>query len=188
MLSFSVTGLTVVVVPKCITSNPERLVKLLDEYKIRRLVLVPSLLRSLLIYLNLEGGSVKKPERLPLYNLQIWVCSGEPLALSLAKEFFNYFQEGTHTLYNFYGSTEVMGDVTYFSCSTKKQLDTLDRVPIGLPISNTVVYLLDADYRPVRNGEIGEIFVAGSNLASGYVNNRDPDKFLENPLAIELSK
>lgn len=177
-------------VPKCVTSNPERLVKLLDEYKIRRLVLVPSLLRSLLLYLNLEGGNRRSSgsKQLPLYNLHIWVCSGEPLALSLAKEFFDYFQEGIHTLYNFYGSTEVMGDVTYFSCSKKKQLEALERVPIGLPIFNTVIYLLDSDYRPVRNGEIGEIYVAGANLASGYVNNRDPDKFIDNPLAIEQSK
>ena len=40
----------------------------------------------------------------------------------------------------------------------------------------------------MRNGEIGELFVAGLNVANGYVNGRDPERFLENPLAVEKSK
>lgn len=58
----------------------------------------------------------------------------------------------------------------------------------GIPVFNTVIYILDQDYRPVINGQIGEIYVAGCNLANGYVNGRDPDRFLDNPLAVELSK
>uniref|UniRef100_A0ABM1Q5F7 Mycosubtilin synthase subunit C-like n=1 Tax=Drosophila arizonae TaxID=7263 RepID=A0ABM1Q5F7_DROAR len=103
----------------------------------------------------------------------------------MSSSFFDYFDEGVHRLYNFYGSTEVMGDVTYFACESKKQLSMYDNVPIGVPVSNTVIYLLDADYRPVKNGEIGEIFASGLNLAAGYVNGRDPERFLENPLAVE---
>lgn len=183
------TGLAILVVPKVITKDPERLVQMLEKYKIRRLVLVPTLLRSLLMYLNLDGNRLTgSNDSKLLYNLQIWVCSGEPLPIALASNFYDYFQEGIHALYNFYGSTEVMGDVTYFACESKKQLQHLDRVPIGIPVNNTVVYLLDADYRPVKNGEIGEIFVSGLNLADGYVNGRDKEKFLENPLAVELSK
>lgn len=176
-------------VPKAITKDPERLVEVLEKYKIRRLVLVPTLLRSLLMYLKLDGGNNRNnSENKLLYNLHIWVCSGEPLPVTLAMHFYDYFEEDTHTLYNFYGSTEVMGDVTYFTCESKKQLQHFERVPIGVPVSNTVIYLLDSDYRPVRNGEIGEIYVSGLNLANGYVNGRDPEKFLENPLAVELSK
>lgn len=40
----------------------------------------------------------------------------------------------------------------------------------------------------MKNGEIGEIFASGLNLAAGYVNGRDPERFLENPLAVEKSK
>lgn len=61
-----------------------------------------------------------------------------------------------------------MGDVTYFICESKKQLESLERVPIGKVIDNTIVYLLDSEYRPVKSGEIGELFVSGANLASGY--------------------
>ncbi|XP_004533561.1 uncharacterized protein LOC101450328 [Ceratitis capitata] len=182
-------GLSILVVPKVITKDPERLVDLLEKYKIRRLVLVPTLLRSILMYLKLNDDNTKRQllqrDRL-LYNMKIWVCSGEPLPVALATSFYDYFAEGVHTLFNFYGSTEVMGDVTYFACESKKQLSFFDHVPIGIPLSNTVIYLLDSDFRPVKQGEIGEIFVSGLNLAEGYVNGRDPEKFVENPLAVEF--
>lgn len=95
-------GMALVVVPKEVTKNPSKLVEVLEEFKIERLVLVPTLLRSLLLYLPLQENSGKL-----LYNLKKWVCSGEPLSIQLAKEFFDYFEEGTHVLCNFYGSTEV---------------------------------------------------------------------------------
>lgn len=56
---------------------------------------------------------------------------------------------------------------------------------LGLPVDNTIVYLLDNEYRPVKVGDVGELFVSGLNLASGYVNKRDPEKFINNPLAID---
>lgn len=42
----------------------------------------------------------------------------------------------------------------------------------GLPVDNTMIYLLDKDFRPVKAGEVGELFVAGMNLAAGYVNGK----------------
>ncbi|XP_053698599.1 linear gramicidin synthase subunit C [Sabethes cyaneus] len=171
-------GMSIVVVPKKITNNPEQLVDLLEEYKIERLVLVPTLLRSLLLYLPMQKKKL-------LYNLRIWVCSGEPLQISLAKEFFDYFEEGVHQLCNFYGSTEVMGDVTYFVCESKKQLSNFEKVPIGYPLDNTVIYIVDGKLAPVKPGEVGELFVSGSNLAQGYVNGRDPERFIENAFAVD---
>lgn len=56
---------------------------------------------------------------------------------------------------------------------------------LGIPVDNTIIYLLDSELRPVKSGEIGELFVSGLNLASGYVNGRDKEKFLENQLAID---
>lgn len=78
-----------------------------------------------------------------------------------------------------------MGDVTYFVCESKKQLNSLERIPIGHALDNTIIYLLDADFRPVKSEEIGELYVSGANLASGYVNGRDPDRFIDNPLAVD---
>lgn len=58
-------------------------------------------------------------------------------------------------------------------------------VSLGLPLDNTIIYLFDKDFRLVKAGDVGELFVSGLNLAAGYVNGRDPEKFLNNPLAID---
>lgn len=52
-------------------------------------------------------------------------------------------------------------------------------------MDNTILYLFDKDFRLVKAGDVGELFVSGLNLAAGYVNGRDPEKFLDNPLAID---
>ncbi|KAJ8964557.1 hypothetical protein NQ314_004859, partial [Rhamnusium bicolor] len=134
--------------------------------------------------LNTISPSYSK-NKAALRNLKLWVCSGETLAVSLAEEFFKYFPENEHQLCNFYGSTEIMGDVTYHVVTGFSQLRHQDKVPIGLPVDNTIIYLLDRDFRPVKAGDVGELFVSGLNLAAGYVNGRDPEKFLDNPLAID---
>lgn len=77
---------------------------------------------SLLRQLQKNEGTLKR--------LKTWVCSGETLAVSLAEEFFDYFSDGEHKLCNFYGSTEVMGDVTYYTVTGVNQLSQ-EKVPIG---------------------------------------------------------
>ncbi|XP_017775260.1 PREDICTED: LOW QUALITY PROTEIN: dimodular nonribosomal peptide synthase-like, partial [Nicrophorus vespilloides] len=173
-------GLSILVVKKETTKDPEEMVALLEKYQIERLVLVPTLLRSLLMFLEL------KKDKNALSNLKIWVCSGETLSVSLAEEFFKYFPENSeHKLCNFYGSTEIMGDVSFHVIRSRSQLKHETKVPIGGPVDNTILYLLDRDYRPVTAGDVGELFVSGYNLAAGYVNGRDPEKFIDNPLAID---
>lgn len=175
------TGRTVLILPKCLTKDPTQLVSILHEYEIERLVLVPTLLKSILLSLSLQlnVGLLKK--------LKLWVCSGETLPLSLAIEFFDYFPENEYSLCNFYGSTEIMADVTYFICGGKDQLRNFD-VPIGRPIFNTTIYILDADRKPIEVGETGELYVSGANLAVGYVNGRDEERFVENPMAVDGSR
>lgn len=194
-----VNGLTIVIIPKKLTQDPERLVKKMEEYQVRqllrqcsaagcltciplqieRLVLVPTLLRSILLYLDLEKTSPNL-----LSRLRTWVCSGEPLPVPLAEDFFKRFPIG-HQLCNFYGSTEIMADVTYHILENKHQLLEKTKVPIGVPVDNTIVYLLDDGMRPVELGATGELWVSGANLAMGYVNGRDPDRFVPNPLGAQ---
>ncbi|XP_017786492.1 PREDICTED: tyrocidine synthase 3-like [Nicrophorus vespilloides] len=173
-------GLSILVVKKENTNDPEKMVALLEKYQIERLVLVPTLLRSLLMFLEL------KKDKNALSNLKIWVCSGETLSVSLAEDFFKYFPENSERkLCNFYGSTEIMGDVSFHVIGSRSQLKHETKVPIGGPVDNTILYLLDRNYRPVTAGDVGELFVSGYNLAAGYVNGRDPEKFIDNPLAID---
>lgn len=65
-----------------------------------------------------------------LQKLKTWVCSGEPLVTSLAQQFLDHFHDQDVTLCNFYGSTEVMGDVTFHIIRSSKDLN-YDKVPIG---------------------------------------------------------
>lgn len=174
--------LAIIVVPREVTKDPNRLITVLQKYEIERLVLVPTLLKSLLMYLS------QQKEASLLRKLRIWVCSGEILSISLANEFYEYFAETEHILCNFYGSTEVMGDVTCFVCENKKQLKPYVNVPIGCPIFNTEIQILDSNQMPVLVGQTGEIYVSGLNLANGYVNGCDKDGFIKNPLAVDPSK
>lgn len=174
------------VLDKQVTADTERLIEALEENRVERLVLVPSLLRAMLLYLKMDTERHARPSPL-LSRLRLWVCSGESLATSLAQEFFAHFAgvglDG-HCLCNFYGSTEVMGDVTFHVLRSAADLQGLDKVPIGRPLDNTLVYLLDEHFRPALAGQPGELFAAGRNLAAGYVAGRDPHRFLNNPLAV----
>ncbi|XP_025206776.1 uncharacterized protein LOC112602747 [Melanaphis sacchari] len=173
-----------IVIPKAITKDPERLINILHKNKIERLVLVPSLLRAILLYMgisnNNEQSSMKNQndEQGILSSLKLWVCSGEPLPVSLAKQFLDTFSG--HTLCNFYGSTEIMADVSYYAIKSFKDLCFGDKIPIGVPVDNTALYLFNDKGQIVEPGCLGELYVAGANLASGYVNNRDPHRFIKN--------
>lgn len=171
-------GKTIVVVPKELVSNPELFVPILDDYKIERVVGVPTLLRSILLYLNmLESNRTKYL----LSNLRIWVSSGEPLSLEIANEFFDYFGNGRQILCNFYGSTEVSCEVVFHVMKSKADLVGLERMPLGVPFDNTIIYILNKDKQIVSQGDVGEICAAGAPITDGYIAGRDPGAFFLNP-------
>ena len=88
-------------------------------------------------------------------------------------------------LINGYGPTE---NTTFTCCFPMRHGDHVpDAVPIGRPISNTKVYILDGELRPVGIGEIGELYAAGDGLARGYLNSADAttEKFVPNPFVGE---
>lgn len=66
-----------------------------------------------------------------LNHLKLWICSGETLSAALADQFFATFNNKGKILANFYGSTEVMGDVTYYLLNKRAQLQGMEKVPIG---------------------------------------------------------
>ena len=55
----------------------------------------------------------------------------------------------------------------------------------GKPVDNSVVYIVNKDLRLLPQGEVGELVVAGKNLAAGYIRGRDNHKFLDNPHVID---
>ncbi|MBN3950378.1 MAG: amino acid adenylation domain-containing protein [Nostoc sp. NMS7] len=144
------------------------LVKLIAKQKITTLHFVPSMLHIFLEEQSLETCSC----------LRQVMCSGEALPLDLEERFFNRLR-GVK-LHNLYGPTEAAIDVTFWECQQDSDRGT---VPIGHPISNTQIYILDSDIQPVAIGVSGELHIAGVGLARGYHNRPDltAEKFIPNP-------
>ncbi len=162
-------GVPIVMIPDEVLKDHRRLIQTLADFNITRLVLVPSLLRVLLTEDDLQ-------QRLP--RLKYWVSSGEALPLDLAQRFGQVLPHAK--LINLYGSSEVAADSTYYEVEPSA-LGT--SVPIGRPIANTQVYLLDARQKPVPIGVPGEITIGGDGLARGYHGRPDltDERFISNP-------
>jgi amino acid adenylation domain-containing protein len=112
------------------------------------------------------------------------ICSGEVLSSELQQRFF---EKLTVRLYNLYGPTEAAIDVTYWEC---KSDSNHKNIPIGKPISNTQIYILDTDLQPVPIGVAGEIYIGGFNVARGYWNNQQltEERFINNPFDVNNTK
>ncbi|MEW1640364.1 amino acid adenylation domain-containing protein, partial [Streptomyces sp. NPDC093801] len=97
-------------------------------------------------------------------GLRAVFCSGEALSADLRDRFRTLLDVPLH---NLYGPTEASVDVTAWPCENDAEAAT---VPIGRPVWNTRVYVLDAALRLVPAGSVGELYLAGDQLARGYVN------------------
>ena len=115
-----------------------------------------------------------------LPSLRRVICGGDVLPADLERKFFTSL---TAELYNFYGPTEASIGATLWRCDA----GTSDRanVPIGRPIANTRVYILDAHLEPVPIGIPGELYIGGDGVARGYLNRSEltAEHFLANPFA-----
>jgi amino acid adenylation domain-containing protein len=164
-------GLPLVIIPDEVVRNPVELINTLVAERITRIVLVPSLLRVLV------ESCADEFARLSALNL--WVVSGEPMPSDLLARFRALAPEST--LLNLYGSSEVAADVTCYAVGGGAM--STPTVPIGLPIANTTVHLLDEEMRMVPVGVVGEIYVGGLNLARGYLNRAGltAERFVPDP-------
>ncbi|GII00831.1 non-ribosomal peptide synthetase/MFS transporter [Planobispora takensis] len=98
-------------------------------------------------------------------TLRTVVCSGEELPVDLARRCVETLPAELH---NLYGPTEAAVDVSAWHCAPEA-LSGLARVPIGGPVANTTLYVLDAGMRPVPVGVPGELYIGGVQVAHGYV-------------------
>jgi len=112
-------------------------------------------------------------------SLRQVICSGQELPAGTLSRFFEVFPHCE--LYNFYGPTEASIDVTWFHCSPAET--RLNTVPIGRPIANTQIYVLDRQLQPVPVGIPGELHIGGAGLARGYLNRPEltAEKFISDP-------
>jgi amino acid adenylation domain-containing protein len=146
------------------THNPALLMKAVLREGITILQIVPSLLRDIL-----QPFPSKSALR-ALSGLRSLISTGESLAPDLCRLWFHHFADVR--LMNAYGMTECSDDVAT-NCLTSPP-NSIITVPIGRPIANTRLYVLDHYLQPVPVGMVGELFVGGISVGRGYLN--DPEQ------------
>ncbi|HEY6806346.1 MAG TPA: amino acid adenylation domain-containing protein [Pyrinomonadaceae bacterium] len=146
------------------------LANIIAEEQITTLHFVPSLLR-----VWLEEPHLDRCE-----NLRRVICSGEALDHGSQEKFFSLLPEVE--LHNLYGPTEAAVDVTAWHCDNENGLKI---VPIGRPIANLQIHLLDQQLQPVPVGVKGELYIGGVGLARGYWSRPDltAERFVPDPFS-----
>ncbi|MFI5735097.1 amino acid adenylation domain-containing protein [Kribbella sp. NPDC051587] len=143
--------------------DPAYLARLMRDEQVTVADFVPSMLAAFLAEHVLPASA------------RFVVCIGEALPPAVVQRFFE--TNAGVRLYNCYGPAEASIEVTIHDCVVA------DVVPIGRPVANTRVYVLDAALAPAAPGVIGEIYLAGVQLARGYLDRPDltAERFVANP-------
>ncbi|MBX8474274.1 amino acid adenylation domain-containing protein [Pseudomonas cichorii] len=150
--------------------DPAYLAQVMREQNITLLHFVPSMLEVFLEHGDNQGFNA----------LSRVLCSGEALPRSLQKRFEE--QLAPVELHNLYGPTEAAIDVTSWQCLPS---DEGDSVPIGRPIANIQIYILDPHGQPTPVGVAGEINIGGVGVARGYLNlpELSAERFVRDPFS-----
>ncbi|MGP3948727.1 amino acid adenylation domain-containing protein [Streptomyces sp. 7N604] len=149
------TGAAMVVAEPEKHKDPAYIAALIAEQGVTTVHFVPSMLK----------GFLAEPPAALCVSLRRVMCSGEALSADLAARFHSVLGCALH---NLYGPTEAAIDVTAFECEPARAADSAP--PIGAPIANTQVYVLNRALQPVPVGVMGELYLAGTGLARGYLN------------------
>jgi amino acid adenylation domain-containing protein/FkbM family methyltransferase len=163
------TGARLVISPPDTHKDPAELIHIINENKITTIHFVPSMLH--LFIENQDASTCTTLKRV--------ICSGEALQNDTRKKFFSCMNAELH---NLYGPTEAAVDVTYWDCAKETKADI---VPIGYPVANTRIYILDKFLNPVPTGVQGELHIGGVQIASGYLNRPEltEEKFIRDPFS-----
>ncbi|MGP6459925.1 non-ribosomal peptide synthase/polyketide synthase [Pseudomonas parakoreensis] len=150
--------------------DPQYLSEIIEREHITTLHFVPSMLDVFLAHADTARCS----------SLRQVMCSGEALPGSVVRRFKQ--QLPGSQLHNLYGPTEAAVDVTAWNCAGPLE-STPDNTPIGKPIANTRMYILDAQQQPVPHGVVGELYIGGVQVARGYLNRPElnAERFLDDP-------
>ncbi|MEV7865258.1 amino acid adenylation domain-containing protein, partial [Streptomyces sp. NPDC088124] len=160
-------GATLVVAKPSGHRDPAYLAELIQRERVTIAHFVPSLLQVFL----------REPAAAACTDLRAVFCSGEALPSDVAGQLRNVLDVPLH---NLYGPTEASVEVTAWTCDSDTSRSSL---PIGRPVWNTQVYVLDAALRPVPVGVAGELYLAGVQLARGYLDRPGltAQRFVANP-------
>ncbi|MNV02725.1 Plipastatin synthase subunit D [compost metagenome] len=156
--------------------DPEQIMQAIETSRVTTMHFVPSMLHLFLAYLEARPEHAER-----LQSLRYVFTSGEALLVHQVERFQSLLGERYGTkLINLYGPTEATVDVSCFEC---KAGEILSSVPIGKPIDNTELYVVDSELRLLPPGIPGELCIGGAGLARGYLNRTElsEEKFTANP-------
>jgi enterobactin synthetase component F len=161
-----IAGATLVIAPPDMHKDPLELAKLIRAQRVTLVHFVPSMLAEFLS----EPAAAQT-------SMRAVFCSGEALPAALRDQFHATLHAELH---NLYGPTEAAVDVTWWLASAD---DRSDLVPIGHPVWNTRLYILDDRLRPVPPGVPGHLFIGGVQLAREYLGRPDltHERFIDDP-------
>ncbi|MBL8675864.1 MAG: amino acid adenylation domain-containing protein, partial [Alphaproteobacteria bacterium] len=161
-------GARVIIATEDQTKDIVSLSSLIQAHKVTTLHFVPSLLD--LFIASKEGKKCT--------SLKQIITGGETLLNEVRRNFIDIFKNTN--LYLAYGPTEAAISVTHWNC---REEGYLTKTPIGTPIANTQLHILDESLNPVPIGVSGEIYIGGVGLARGYLNRPDltAERFVPNP-------
>ncbi|PKA96766.1 amino acid adenylation domain-containing protein [Flavobacteriaceae bacterium MAR_2009_75] len=119
-------------------------------------------------------------------SLKTVIVAGEACTASMCNRHFTITSDVNIKLYNEYGPTEATVWCTAFEVKSETMLPV---IPIGKPVANAVIYLLDKNLNLVPFGAVGEIYVSGPGLAKGYINRPQLSRevFIDNPFETDGS-
>ena len=150
------TGNTTYLLENGQEGNPEVIINRIQENNITDIHFVPSMLSAFLDYL-----SITVPDKIQLKNI---ICSGEPLKRKHIEKCMEVLPNVE--IINYYGPTEATIDVTCYHVTGDETV-----IPIGKPVANTKIVILDKENNPKPIGTIGELGIIGVQLAKCYKNN-----------------
>lgn len=156
--------------------EPKAIVEAIKREQVTVMHFVPSMLNVFLEYLKEYPNLVHS-----VSSLRQVFASGEALTLRQVEQFNKILCEGIGAkLTNLYGPTEATVDVSYFDCSTGEAFEV---IPIGKPIDNIKLFVVDKNLKLQPVGVSGELCISGVGLARGYLNKPQltAEKFVDNP-------
>lgn len=172
-------GAAVILCPSDCIRDPQTVMRLIRDKRVSIIDFVPSFLRVCLHELQCLAPAARMAS---LDNdLRLILSASEPLAINLTREWLKILGHRIR-LINMYGQTETTGIVTAYEFQDSASIAGTG-VPIGSPIPNMRVYVLDQGGRPVPAGVLGEVYAAGAGVGAGYLNySGNPfEQFLPDP-------
>jgi aspartate racemase len=163
-------------------ANPLELFKIIKQQDVTMVDFPPSYWRNSIDVLNRLDTVVKK--NLLDNQLRLILSSAEPLSSDIPNRWRQDIKPDTY-LVNMYGQTETAGMVSFYPIP-KLNTDRITGIPIGKPLPNVQIYILDTNLQPVPIGVTGNLYIGGNQIARGYITylpKLNASTFIANPSA-----